>query len=251
MCVIVALTLLLSVQHATSTEARASEPDYVVYSDMKSLEDQLTFTAFNLQRKWIHPSQPKPETEVARRNRLRTIAKAIVLEIPLAKGDRHNPGERDELWRWSDNDLAWVTLTKIYHESIWFSVDVHDGRKRGDGGKSVCLGQIMHGAEELVGTDLDSTRNCVRRVMAYLIMHQHGCLAKQAKPSSWSVARVYAGYGTGRTCNANHYMIRIGQDGKPEKFYWATERASRYWNMRNGTHVRQKTSRMLKQDFLH
>jgi hypothetical protein len=231
MCVFISVMVLIGSAHAT---AQAAAPaDHVVYQDL-SLEDKLTFTALNLPERWQPPSQPKPETIPERRERLRLIVRALMLELPEAKG------LRGEEWFWTQEELAWVTFTKIYHESYWFSLDVHNGELRGDRGKSVCLGQIMRGEEELVGTDMESTRRCLKRVIAYLVMHQNGCLAKQAKPSSWSVARIYAGYGTGRTCDARHWMWKTNAKGEKVKHYWALERGSRYWQMRNGRYPAQK-----------
>lgn len=212
------------------------------YNEM-TLHEQLRHTAINMPGPWTHPKvNPADETPEERKERVTTIVDAIMLELPHAEGLR---GER---WFWGDKELAWATYTKLWWESGRFSLKVHDGRKRGDRRKSVCLGQIMKGEESLVGTSLENTRNCVRRVMSFLVMHQVGCLGPTAKPSIYSLARIYAGYGTGRTCDANHWMkVHDGKggyvknsDGTYKRNYWALTRGRTFWKLYNGKHEVQK-----------
>lgn len=208
-----------------------------------TLGEQLNFTAKHLQGPWEHPKR-RSETLKQRHVRIDVITKAIMLELPLAIGGR------GEIWFWDDKDLAWATFTKMWFESGRFSLAVHSGKKRGDRGKSVCLGQIMHGDEDLVGTDLASTRRCVATVMKFLIMHQHGCLSEKAKPGPWAMAMIYAGYGTGRTCDANHWMkvhkkgggYVKNPGGTYKRNYWARKRGYMYWRLRNGKHPAQKVN---------
>ena len=211
------------------------------YNEM-SLQDQLTYTAQHLEGPWVSPKAKAPETPEERNARLGIITSAIILELPNAQG------LRGEKWFWDDKVLAWSTFTKMWWESGRFSLAVHSGKKRGDAGRSVCLGQIMRGEEELVGTDLESTRKCVRRVMAFLIMHQNGCLAPQAKPSAYSMAMIYAGYGTGNTCNPNHWMkihkkgggYVMNPDGTFKRNYWARKRGWMFWQLYTGKHTSQR-----------
>lgn len=205
------------------------------------LYDELTSAAVHMQGPWVNPRK-RHESKTHRQERIKIITKAIVLELPNAKG------LRGEEWFWKRDVLAWATFTKMWWESGRFSLAVHSGRKRGDHGKSVCLGQIMHGGESLVGTDLKHTRNCVRRVMAFLIMHQNGCLSHSAKVTAYTMAMIYAAYGTGRTCNPNHWMkiykkgggyVR-NADGSFKRNYWARKRGWMFWQLYTGRHPSQR-----------
>lgn len=93
------------------------------------------------------------EDETERRSRIETIAAAVVAE--------------------TDNDLeAALVAATIEHEGEHLSRRVHEGRKRGDSGRAYCLGQV-HAQRWLpaaalprtVGTDVESTRRCVRAVV--------------------------------------------------------------------------------------
>ena len=132
-----------------------------------------------------------PETKQQYVDRVATISTAIAIESA-----DHAPD-----WGWGIDSMAWNTYTTAFHESGRFNVRVHDGRWRGDNGRSVCLGQIMSGGEELVGIDMASTRRCVSEIMRILKMHKNRCLAKNAKESMWAVGRIYAGYMTGHSCD--------------------------------------------------
>jgi hypothetical protein len=93
------------------------------------------------------------ETPDARAARLAVIATAVELET------------RDAL------EAALVAET-IQVESGRLRLDVHDGRRLGDEGRAICLGQVWRQTwlprrewAALPGTDLDSTRRCVRAVV--------------------------------------------------------------------------------------
>lgn len=172
----------------------------------------LLAAALALPAPW-HPPGRAPETPEQYRERVHTIALAIATEAPTVDG-----------WRWSTSDLAFAALVKMHAESGRFSLAVHTGKRRGDNGRSICLGQVqaLPGVlsrdewRRTVGVDLDATRRCSRAVMRYLALFQR--CARGLKPSAYAMARIFAGYGTGRSCSAE-----LG---------FARRRAALWWKVR-------------------
>jgi hypothetical protein len=138
-----------------------------------------------------YPPGACPETGAQRALRLSVIALAI--EAETADADGWHEG-------WSREDWAWMALVKTWWESGRFRLEVHDGRKRGDHGRSVCVGQIMNGGPDLVGTDYESTRRCYREVLRILHLHQMRC--RVWAPTAGGVTRVFSGYGSGYACSS-------------------------------------------------
>lgn len=177
-----------------------------------------------LPKPWVHPKKVPVESIEERIDRVKLIALATTLE--LRNSEKLN-------WIWDSEDLAISGFSKMWHESGRFSYDVHTGKKRGDKGKSVCLGQIMNGGEDLVGTDLESTRRCVAQVFKHISLHANRCLkyTPNTPPSVWAMAKAYAGYGTGHSCNADIFIFT--NEEKTKKRYWARERANLWFEIRN------------------
>lgn len=187
---------------------------------------------------WAKPSKREEETHEVRAARIQMIADLTVEEA--------GPAAREQGWFWSESDLAMAAFTKMWYESGRFSLKVHNGTFRGDHRKSVCLGQIMFGGERLVGTDRESTRRCIDAVMKHLIMHQKRCLNPKTPPSSWAVAKVFSGYGTGYSCSESVWNPvkdangndALDKNGKPIKDFWALKRGYTWWQMRKATQTK-------------
>lgn len=175
----------------------------------KSLDEKMFNAIELLPKPWYPPSHAPKETEEERLDRMAMIARIIVEESSVDSG-----------WYWSDESLAWAVMIKTWFESGRFRYSVHSGKLRGDKGRSVCLGQIMNGSEKLVGVTEENTRNCIRKVIKHLVMHQNRCLNNKSKPTQWNIAIIYAGYGTGHSCNGN-----ISKNINGKKHYWARQRA--------------------------
>lgn len=129
------------------------------------------------------------ETYAARAERLATIALAI--DDATADAGKWRAG-------WTRADWAWLVYTKAWSESGRFDLRVHDGRLRGDRGRSVCLGQILGGSPALLGIGYDATRACIGETLRILRLHAERCRVGSA--SRAAAARIYAGYGTGYSC---------------------------------------------------
>lgn len=151
----------------------------------------------------------------------------IIGEAVGAEAETPPPG-----WPWSAEDLALAALTKMWAESGRFDPDVHAGTRRGDRGRSICLGQIMIGGPwtqsradwlGLAGTDAEATRRCARVVMLALAFHAKRCrVGGPAVP--WKLAKVMAGYGSGWSCSAtiaDEHGVR-----------WAERRSWMWWRLR-------------------
>ncbi len=179
------------------------------------LENKLLELAKNLPS-WLHVT--RDESQEQREGRLQVIVKALSQELQTAQDFRGRE------WRWSKDDLALSALNTMWWESARFDKSVHEGRKRGDHGKSVCLGQIMKGGNSLVGTDLGATRRCVSMVFRHLISQQHKCVPKNAKITTYAMAKIYAGYVTGWSCNAAFKT--------KENVSIAWNRAAMFWKLR-------------------
>lgn len=133
-----------------------------------------------------------PECTTVRAERLAVIALAIDAETERA--DEWAPG-------WSRSDWAWAGFAKTWAESGRFDVRVHDGRRRGDGGRSTCLGQIMNGGSKLVGVSLEQTRKCYHEVFRIMLLHRERCSVGPA--NTHNVSRLFGAYGTGYTCRGD------------------------------------------------
>lgn len=186
---------------------------------------------------WHDKNDRDQETPEARDARVRMIGEVVAEQAPIAKAQYD--------WFWSVDDLALATLTKIYYESGRFSLRVHQGLKRGDHGHSVCLGQIWggktRGPEKIVGTDRESTARCINEVMRHLSKHQNRCLNPSNPINTWTVAIVYAGYGTGHSCSATASMPVKDEHGQPvidpktgkqKRDPWAQNRARTWSSLR-------------------
>lgn len=146
-------------------------------------------------------------------------------------------------WQWSPRDLGLATFVKTWNESLRFKLEVHNGKMRGDHGKSICLGQIMNGDKSLVGVDEVSTRKCISRVIDILIMHQIRC-TNHKPPALWWMASIYAGYGTGHSCDPNAWYYKkdaknniiLDAHNQPIKIHWAKQRARFWWSLREAKH---------------
>lgn len=197
-----------------------------------TVEDKMVKMTEVLPKPWYPPNAKRPETPEQRADRIKMIAR-------ITYEESRNSDEQG--WYWSDNDLAWAAYVKMWFESGRFKYSVHTGKWRGDSGRSWCLGQIMNGGKSLAGTDEDKTRNCVKKVIEILIIHQRRCLNPKTKPAPWAMSSVYAGYGTGHSCNANTYMYLkdknghyvLDKKGRKIKSYWARRRGWMWWRMRS------------------
>lgn len=145
---------------------------------------------------------PRPygdtESTHARAERLAVIAEAIALESWSVSG-----------WRWGTEDLAWLLFATTAEESGGFRLDVHDGRRTGDHSRARCLAQLhvsalLPRAEWLAttGTNAEATRTCMRAA-ARAYVAASACVGQPGPLNQWSVARLAANYGTGRTCSPN------------------------------------------------
>jgi hypothetical protein len=204
----------------------------IANSTMK-LSDYMALTAIDtLPEPWYMPGE-NPETIEQRETRLTMISEVIAEQAPIAK--------KQFGWFWSSDDLALAAFTKTWYESGRFKLNVHSGKARGDHGKSVCLGQIMNGKKDLIGVDRQSTSRCINEVMKHLSMHQKRCLNEKTPASQFAMAKVFAGYGTGYSCDASAWMpIKdssgqkvTDQNGNIVKDHWAAQRARTWWKLRS------------------
>jgi hypothetical protein len=166
-----------------------------------TLAEILLSIALTLPAPWYRPGH-NPETPEEYRARLESISQAIVLEAEAAEG-----------WRWDTTSLAAATLVTWYAESR-FALEVHNGSGQSrfgeDQGKARCFGQLHQTGyvpkpewQSLTGVDLESTRRCARATMRVLTAQANRCGMKENKPNNmWAVARMWAGYMTGRACGA-------------------------------------------------
>lgn len=163
-----------------------------------TLAEILLSIALSLPAPWYRPGH-NPETVDEYRARLDSISQAIAIEAEATQG-----------WRWDATSLAAATLVTWYAESK-FALEVHNGSGRSrygeDDGRARCFGQLHKTGyvpkaewETLTGVDLESTRRCARATMRVLTAQGNRCGMKANKPSMWAVARMVAGYMTGRAC---------------------------------------------------
>lgn len=162
------------------------------------LAEILLTIALSLPTPWYKPGK-NPETALEYRERMQTIATAIVLEA-----------EASEDWEYDSTSLAAATFVTWYSESR-FALEVHNGSGKSrfgeDAGQARCLGQLHKTGwvpksvwQKLTGTDLESTRRCARATMKVLANQAKRCGMKK-KPSMWGVARMQAAYGHGMNCS--------------------------------------------------
>lgn len=125
---------------------------------------------------------------------------------------------------WPREAYAYLALVTMWNESRRFAKDVHTGARRGDRGKSVCLGQIKGGGSELAGTDLAATRRCVAEVLRHLQYHRKRC--KVNAVTRLGAAKISVGYGTGWSCDP-HFVHVISKrefgwnrSGQWARFWW-------------------------------
>lgn len=182
-----------------------------------TLQSRMELVASNLPADWASEHQAI-ETSQERESRLKTIVEAITQETQ----------KNNDNWFWSKDDLAWAVFVKAWNESSRFSLAVHQGKFRGDHGHSVCLGQIWDGGKSLIGTDLESTKKCINKIIFHLTKHQNRCLNKNDPPNAWNMAKVFAGYGSGYSCNAS---IK-NKDGQK----WALQRAFMWEKLRKDSY---------------
>jgi len=133
----------------------------------------------------------EPETQAERAARLERIVAAAVAESTSV--------DRDE-WPGTSEDLAAALLTVTFFESRHWALEVHDGRARGDRGKSVCLAQIWTSDRSLAGTSSEATQRCMHRATEIMILHARRCGLRYV--DQWQAARLFGAYGTGRSCRA-------------------------------------------------
>jgi hypothetical protein len=162
------------------------------------LQNMLLAIALTLQGPW-YPESKRPETDQQRADRIAVITEAIALEAAA-----------QESWQWGTDTLAAATLATFFAESR-FALEVHNGqgktRHGEDQGRAKCLGQLHATGyvprsewKTLAGTDLESTRRCARATMRVLAGQAKRC--KMGKELSvWSVARLFAMYQSGKSCN--------------------------------------------------
>lgn len=152
------------------------------------------------------------EPSIERAERLEVIETAAELESALPP----------EGWRHGSLALKAALLRTSYEEGERWSFRVHAGKKLGDGGRARCLNQLhRHHTwtpgpmwKATTGTDLASTRLCMRGAARVLAHYSATCVSdwKAERDLEGSLARVFAGYGTGTTCSTT---------GRP----WAVNRA--------------------------
>lgn len=161
---------------------------------MSDLISAVFAAALSLPAPWYPPGK-NPETTTEYQARVRVISEAVATEARAAKG-----------WGWGSRSLAFAALTILYNESR-FSLPVHSGDQLGDRGRARCLGQIHASGlipkpewEKLTGTDLDSTRRCVRATMRLLVAQHRWCAVHRKPLTTDNMARVFAAYGSGGRC---------------------------------------------------
>ena len=159
----------------------------------------------------------QPEAPHERQERLETIVLATYLETRVPP----------KTWRHSPRDLFWAVMATTYEESRHWAVEVHDGRVKFDKGRSHCLGMIMRGTfvkgekwKSLVGTDLAATRRCMRMTAKVLGHHSQRCLWISADANAWNMAKIFAGYATGYSCNAM-FKVKDGFSAPRRAYTWS------------------------------
>jgi len=133
------------------------------------------------------PGPDEAELRSLRESRIETIATAISLETR------------------SPEEAALVAAT-VWEESGRLRNDVQDGRRRGDKGKAICLGQV-HAQRALpraewaatVGLDTASMRRCIAVVVRLYRVIGAKC-DRRGDALEERLARRAAAYATGKSC---------------------------------------------------
>lgn len=139
------------------------------------------------------PTPSEAEAPADRARRIVTIANAIVAETR------------------SHEEAALVART-LWEESGGLRRDVHDGRRKGDWGRAICLGQVHPQLRvpykewaTLAGVDYAATRRCVAAsVRLYRAMAER--CDRKGDGAETKLARRAAAYATGRTCEASGWV---------------------------------------------
>jgi len=143
---------------------------------------------------WLVPS-PAPhwrETQDQYNERVKTIA--------VATSETTN-----------DPEMALAIVTQFRYESH-FSKNVHSGKKLGDGGRAICLGQhhinwrTKSEWQALAGLDLESTLRCASATRDALQAGRRFCRVNHGKRIDWR--HIFSYYSTGRSCLECRYMRR-------------------------------------------
>lgn len=186
-----------------------------------------------------------------RYRRLELVVDSIVLELNNAK-DRFG-----REWFWTKDDLAMMSLVKMHNESAKFDLKVQTGELKADKGHSACNAMIWSRSidefsqEDLIGyneNDLEwsliKSRNCVAMSYKHLIFHQYRCLAGEQLPAkykrnyskykinTYSVARIYRGYGSGYSCSPETRTKVVNGEKVKIKLVEPLKRARQFWLMK-------------------
>jgi hypothetical protein len=100
--------------------------------------------------------------------------------------------------------FAVAGILTVWHFESHLALEVHNGTKRGDGGKANCMGSIHASAlvpdwSQLSGTDLDATTRCARATLRVLRSSWWEC-AHGRDIDEQSLAETLEQYATGHTC---------------------------------------------------
>lgn len=167
------------------------------------------------------PAPAYAEREDSRAERFATIALATADATELDS----------EGWPYDPRDLATAALVVSWYESGRWNPRVHSGLRKGDHGRSHCLGGIMRGTgwwtldewKRSVGFDLGSTTTCMRLTTRALARHAGRCFGRNpGKLDGWKMAIVFYAYGSGKGCVK-----------RPPK--WAQSRASTWARVERGS----------------
>lgn len=152
------------------------------------------------------PATATPEAEADRVSRMETIATAL-------DSVTQDPGQ------------AAAVITAIWFESHLDPL-IHAGlrhpRWHSDRGRARCLSQVHKSPlvkewDHMVGTDIESTTNCLRATLRLLKSASWVC-GNRGVFDSATVARTYMAYGTGR-CQAPMHWATVRAE------FWARTRA--------------------------
>lgn len=209
----------------------------------------------------------------------RELYKECKLWIKRPDGTECTNLRKRKPWKWRGDELTFLLIALAKHEGS-FRRDVHSGDDefaRGDCGyykdgkrvsskdpeaericRSVCLMQIKldvlpngtqktiygYSADDLVGTDLASTKRCFTVGARYLAKQRGWCglkLSGKHDRSDWA-ANTFAAYGTGGICAPykKSKSKKIDKNGlvllnqkKPQKEVWPKNRSNTFWTAFN------------------
>jgi hypothetical protein len=173
---------------------------------MPDLTSLLLSASLTLPHPW-HPPGQAPETDAEYAARVATIAEAVAIEAQEARGAGLGA-----------SNLAFAVMTIMYNESR-FALSVHNGDTLGDRGRARCLAQIhtsrLVPREEwmgLTGVDLESTRRCARAAMRLLGAQYRRCGLHKEVVSKVALAKAFAAYGSGNSCEVTTSSLRRADD---------------------------------------